>query len=72
MLYLSDDQTIYGEHGVVLRIEPCHPDLFLIVFTCGGTGSIVKEFSTIEDACDYITSVCALLRQSGNVVLVKE
>jgi len=72
MLYLSDGQTIASEHGTVLSIEPLREDLFMIVFTRSGIGSVVKEFSDTEAAHDYITSVCALLRQSDNVVLMKE
>jgi len=72
MLYLSDGQTIVGEHGIVLRIEPSHPDLFLIVFTGSGFSGVVKACETIEDARSYIKNACVLLRQSGNVVLMKE
>jgi len=72
MLYLSDGQTIVNERGKVLSIEPFHTDLFLIIFTSGGVGSVVKEFGELEEARGCITSVCALLRQSGDVVLMKE
>ena len=72
MLYLSDNQTIVSENGPVLSIEPVREDLFVIVFTSNHIGSVVKEFITIEDARDYVKSVCVLLRQSDNVVLMKE
>ena len=72
MLYLSDNQTIVSENGLVLSVEPVREDLFVIVFTSNHIGSVVKEFITIEGARDYVKSVCVLLRQSGDVVLMKE
>ncbi len=72
MLYLTDGHTIVGEHGQVLNVELDHQGGFVVVFTGGGIGSVVKEYSTREDARVYITSVCVLLRQNGNVVLTKE
>jgi len=72
MLYLSDNQTIVSENGLVLGIELARNNRFVVVFTSTDVGSVVKEFDAFENARDYITSVCVLLRQSGNVVLMKE
>jgi len=72
MLYLSDDFTVIGEYGVLLRVEPLPSDRFSVEFVTATSVSIVRIFKTHDEAREFIQFVCVRLRQSGNVVLTKE